>query len=301
MPDLLALAPDHDHDHHGGLARDVGALLQRRRALLWLAGSAALPLVGCGGGGSSDDGTSTSSGTSSSGSTTTSSGSTGSSAACSVIPEETNGPYPADGSNSNASGTVDVLTLAGIVRSDVRPNIPASLGDAATGVPLTVTLTLVNASASCAGLEGYAIYLWHCDSAGRYSLYSDGVTDLNYLRGVQVTDANGQVSFTTIFPACYSGRMPHIHYEIYRSANSATAATNALRTAQIALPNDICNAVYATTAYSKSAVNFAKISFTTDNVFSDNVADGTLASETCAITGSVTAGYAATLTVGIAA
>jgi protocatechuate 3,4-dioxygenase beta subunit len=281
-----------DHGHDADLAHDLETLLQRRHALLWLAGVGALPLVACGGGADS-----TASGTS-----TSSSGITSSTAStsCSLIPEETNGPYPADGTNGKASGTVDVLTLSGIVRSDIRPNIPASLGADATGVPLTITLTLVNTDASCASLEGCAVYIWHCDSAGRYSLYSDGVTELNYLRGVQATDANGQVSFTTIFPACYAGRMPHVHYEIYKDVNTATSATNALRTAQIAFPSDICNTVYATTAYSRSAVNFAAITFTTDGVFADNVADGTLALETCAITGSVTAGYAATLRVGIA-
>jgi protocatechuate 3,4-dioxygenase beta subunit len=41
------------------------------------------------------------------------------------------------------------------------------------------------------------------------------VTTESYLRGVQVTDSNGQVTFTTIYPACYSGRWPHIHFEVF--------------------------------------------------------------------------------------
>ena len=54
-------------------------------------------------------------------------------------------------------------------------------------------------------LAGAAVYVWHCDRAGQYSLYSQAVTGENYLRGVQETDAKGQVTFTSIFPACYSG------------------------------------------------------------------------------------------------
>ena len=290
---------DDDHDHHQGLAADLlavrGALLKRRRALLWLAGAgasvAAVPLIGCGGGG--DD--SSSSGSTSTGTTTTTGTGTGtttttSSGSCSVIPTETNGPYPADGTTS-----LNALLMSGIVRSDVRSSFNGATG-VAGGIPLTVTLTLVNTNGSCAALSGYAIYIWHCDQAGRYSLYSSGVTGENYLRGVQETDANGQVTFTTIFPACYSGRWPHMHFEVYPSLASATRVGNVSKISQIALPQAECNAVYATSGYSQSVTNFAQISLATDNVFSDGA---TL--ETPTISGSVGAGYAIALTVGIAA
>jgi len=274
----------HDHDH--GLAHDLNTLLKRRRSLLWLAaGAAAAPLLACGGGGD-DDGTSTTGDSSSSGSSGTST--------CSVIPEETAGPYPGDGSNSNSSGVVNALTLSGIVRSDIRTSIAGASGTAA-GVPLTVTLTLVNTNSSCASLEGYAIYLWHCSREGLYSLYSSGVTDQNYLRGVQSTDSNGQVTFTTIFPACYSGRWPHIHFEVYPSLAKATVATNKVKTSQIAMPEAECDTVFATTGYSASVSNFSKVSLSTDGVFSDGA---TL--ETPTISGSVSAGYAIALNVGIA-
>src|SRR6185369_5639030 len=113
---------------------------------------------------------------------------------------ETAGPYPADGSNAN----LNALALSGIVRSDIRSSIAGATGVAA-GVALTVRLALVNTNGSCADLAGYAVYLWHCDRDGQYSLYSAGVTGENYLRGVQVSDSDGMVSFTTIFPGCYSG------------------------------------------------------------------------------------------------
>jgi protocatechuate 3,4-dioxygenase beta subunit len=56
---------------------------------------------------------------------------------------------------------------------------------------------------------GVAVYVRHCDRAGRYSLYSDGIENENYLRGVQVADADGRVRYTSVFPACYDGRWPH--------------------------------------------------------------------------------------------
>ena len=273
----------HIHDHDHGLAHDLNTLLQRRRSLLWLAGAAVAPLLACGGGG--DDETST-------GSTGSSSGSSGTST-CAVIPEETAGPYPGDGSNSNASGVVNVLTMSGIVRSDIRSSIAGASGTAA-GMPLTVNLNLVDTSSSCADLSGYAIYLWHCTADGLYSLYSSGVTNQNYLRGVQETDSSGIASFVTVFPGCYSGRMPHIHLEVYRSLATATASTSKIKTSQIAFPVATCSEVYATTGYSASVNNLARISFSTDNVFSDGTTY-----QMATLTGDTTNGYVATLQIGI--
>jgi protocatechuate 3,4-dioxygenase beta subunit len=231
-------------DHDKGLAHDLDTLA-RRRVLFGAAGLAATTLLtvwGCGGGGSdssTQDSTSSTSGSSSSSGSTSSTGST-STGTCYVSAEETQGPYPADGSNT-INGTVsNVLALTGIVRSDITTSF-GSLSGTAAGVPTTLTLTLVNANDSCAVLSGYAIYVWHCDRSGEYSLY--GATDQNYLRGVQVTDSNGQVTFTTIFPACYSGRMPHIHIEVYRSETTATSYTNKLKTTQLAFPVDVCETI----------------------------------------------------------
>jgi protocatechuate 3,4-dioxygenase beta subunit len=282
------------HEHDQGLIHDLMVMRenarQRRRlmGLLAAAGTWAA-LGGCGGGGD-DEGTSSSASGSSSSSSGSSSSSSGS---CSVIPEETAGPYPGDGSNSVNGTIANALALTGIVRSDIRSSIAGASGTAA-GIVLTVTIELVNVNASCADLSGYAIYLWHCDREGRYSMYSSGVTTQNYLRGVQETGSDGKVTFTTIFPGCYSGRMPHIHFEVYRNANTATSWTNKLRTSQIALPTDVCNAVYATTGYSASVTNLSRISFSTDNIFSDGYS-----TQLASVTGSVSAGYDATLQVGI--
>src|SRR5947207_6903126 len=111
---------------------------------------------------------------------------------CSKIPEETQGPYPGDGSNGP-----NALALSGIVRSDIRSSVGSASG-VADGVPLTLELTLMNSNAGCAALSGYAVYVWHCNRHCHYSLYSAGVTGENYLRGVQVSDSAGKVSFTSI-------------------------------------------------------------------------------------------------------
>jgi protocatechuate 3,4-dioxygenase beta subunit len=205
----------------------------------------------------------------------------------SAIPEETAGPYPGDGSNG-----VNVLTESGIVRSDIRSSFGSST-TVATGVATTVKLIVVSAG-SGTPLAGAAVYLWHCDINGNYSLYSQSVANENYLRGVQETDADGAVTFTTIFPACYSGRWPHMHFEVYPTLAKTTSAGNTIATSQLALPQAVCDLVYATDGYSTSVTNLAKVSLTTDNVFSDGADQ-----ETPAVTGNVNDGYVMSLTVPV--
>jgi protocatechuate 3,4-dioxygenase beta subunit len=186
-----------------------------------------------------------------------------------------------------------------VVRSDIRSSFGTSTNTAA-GVPMTLTITLVNTNNACAVLSGYAIYLWHCTREGGYSLYSSGITNENYLRGVQVTDANGQVTFTSIFPACYSGRWPHIHFEVYPSLATATSYVNRILTSQFALPSAICDTVYAgATGYSASVSNKASVSIASDGVFGDNTS-AQIAAMTPTLTGSVAAGYTGTVVVGVA-
>jgi protocatechuate 3,4-dioxygenase beta subunit len=277
-----------NHDHHddfGGLHRDLvatGAVMDRRHlfriAAKLGAGVGALQMLGCGG-----------SPTAASDTTTTSTTTTGTTSnACSTrVPEETQGPFPGDGSNGP-----DVLNLTGVVRSDIRSSF-AGLSGTADGVPLTIALTLVSVS-TCSPLSGRAVYVWHCDRLGRYSLYSSGATNQNYLRGVQEADSSGRVTFTSIFPACYSGRWPHIHFEVYPSLSSATSVANKSATSQIALPKAACDLVYATSGYEQSVTNLSRVSLATDGIFSDGYA-----LELATITGSVAGGFMATLTVAV--
>ncbi len=179
------------------------------------------------------------------------------------LPEETAGPYPGDGSNG-----ANVLSESGVVRSDIT----ASFGSSTTkaeGVPLAITMVINDFANDKKPMAGAAVYVWHCDREGRYSLYSQGVTNENYLRGVQETDASGQVRFTTIFPACYDGRWPHIHFEVYPSLAKATSSTNKIATSQMALTEEASKAVYATAGYEQSVQNLSQVSLDSDNVFSD--------------------------------
>jgi protocatechuate 3,4-dioxygenase beta subunit len=153
-------------------------------------------------------------------------------------------------------------------------------------VPLTVRLTLVRADGDTP-VEGAAVYLWHCNRDGAYSMYDRSVADENYLRGVQTSAADGTVTFTSIFPACYAGRWPHVHFEVYKSLDEATAAGQILATSQLALPQDVCSTVYATTGYEQSVSNLSRVSLTRDMVFGD---DGG-ASQLATMTGSVSGGY----------
>lgn len=258
------------HEDFGDLHEDLrrsGFRVNRRDWMRISLSAGALYLLGCGddkstSGGNNDD-------------------------SCEAIPEETAGPYPGDGSNGP-----NVLSQSGIVRSDIRSSFGGLTGDA-DGIPLTVRLSLVS-TATCAPLAGRAIYLWHCDREGRYSLYSSGATDKNYLRGVQETDSDGNVTFTTIFPAAYSGRWPHIHFEVYPSLAAATDSSQKTDTSQLALPEDVCNDVYATAGYEASAGNLAQTSLTTDMVFRDGSSQ-----QLAAVTGSTAAGYQAALQVAV--
>lgn len=241
-------------------------------------------LVGCKAAGSSTDGTDTSTTD-----TTTSSG--GGGTCSSAIPTETAGPYPA-----HDDSAINCLRLNGIVRNDIRASLNTggySGSATASGIPLKMNFTITDKS-TCAPIAGYAFYLWHCDINGKYSMYSSGVTTQTYLRGVQLTDSAGKISFDTIFPGCYDGRMPHMHFELFPSMAQAVDDSYALKTSQLTFPMDVLNTVYATSAYSSSKTNLAKISYATDNVFSDGYS-----TQLVSISGNTTSGYTASLIVGV--
>jgi protocatechuate 3,4-dioxygenase beta subunit len=285
------MAHDHDahelEDHDRGLSHDLPTLLSRRRALAVLGGAGlAAALAGCGIGGNGDDAGASAGGAASS--SAASGGVASGGASSGEIPEETSGPYPGDGSNG-----VNVLTESGIVRSDITRSFGSGSG-VAEGVPLTIVLKVLDTANGAGALQGAAVYLWHCDRDGRYSLYSEGVTGENYLRAVQETGSDGTVRFTSIYPAAYSGRWPHIHFEVYPSLEAATTASGKLRTTQLALPEAACKQVYATDGYSQSLQNLAQTSLDTDMVFSDGYS-----LQLAKVTGNVTAGMTASLSVPV--
>ena len=242
------------HDHGDGLHEDLVKLATRRDALrIFGAGGAAAILA-----------------------------TLGASNALAATPtgggaDETAGPYPGDGSNGP-----DVLDDSGH-RPPRHPPQLRQQPDARQGRPAA---RQPDGHRRLEGLRAdrrAAVYLWHCDRSGRYSMYSSGVEDENYLRGIAKTDSDGTAWFRTIFPACYSGRWPHIHFEVYSSVAKAVANGPIVKTSQIALPKAVCRKVYATSGYAGSLSNLARTSLSTDNVFSDDRAIHQLAT----VTGSV--------------
>jgi protocatechuate 3,4-dioxygenase beta subunit len=217
--------------------------------------------------------------------------STAASAATSAgeIPDETAGSYPGDGSNGP-----NVLAESGIVRSDIRSSF-GSAGGTAEGVPMTLELTLTDIAGGGKPFAGVAVYVWHCTREGEYSLYSPDVQDENFLRGVQIADTAGKVRFTSVFPGCYSGRWPHVHFEVYPDQAGIADAATAIATSQVALPQPTCEQVYAQGGYRASVANLARLSLASDNVFGDDSAALQLAT----VTGDVTSGYAVALPVAL--
>src|SRR6476620_11684305 len=165
----------HDDRHDRGLEFDIATLLDRRRVLGLFGGlGATAALAACGAAGDSTGSASASPSSSSTSSTTSSSTSSSSASSGGTpkaeVPDETGGPYPGDVSNSP-----NVLDDSGIVRSDITSSFGSST-TRAQGVPLTINLTVTDAGNGYSALSGAAVYLWHCDRDGQYSLYSQAIT-----------------------------------------------------------------------------------------------------------------------------
>ena len=188
---------------------------------------------------------------------------TSTNAACAVTPTETAGPFP---------------SLTDLFRSDIREGKP--------GTVLSLTIRVVNANGSCAPVAGANVEIWHVDAAGNYSQYGSQ-TAQTYLRGIQTTNANGEVTFTTIYPGWYQGRATHIHAEVTISGVSR-------KVTQIAFPESVNSAVHGTGAYASRGSN--PTSNASDGIFRDS-----LASELVTPAGSPTSGYAVTFQIGVAA
>lgn len=215
------------------------------------------------------------SGTSGSGTSETGGSSTGS---CTESPTETEGPFPTKAPSSYVRSTIT---------------------DDRTGVPFTIKITVQNKNSSCAALAGAIVDIWHCDKDGYYSEYggtsmqSVDYTGVHFLRGRQVADGNGLVSFTSIFPGWYSGRATHIHVHIYNASGTS------LKVTQIAFPEGSSSAV---TLVNTGAAGYTKgmSGYTynaSDNIFSDDTAGTELAT----VTGTVSAGYVLTHKIAVSA
>ncbi len=202
-------------------------------------------------------------------------------------PEETGGPFPSDGSNDNGNGTVaNILADARSVRSDIRSDLDGS--NTQEGVPFALTMNVVDASG--AAVEGAAVYIWHCTKDGVYSQYDSQMlggdfTDRSYLRGVQITGADGNVSFQSILPGRYSGRAFHIHFEVYSDSTYATK----LLTSQMAMDDELIDQLYADAGYDEALGNDTDNG--DDGIFGDGVEHQLLT-----VTGDISSGLVATFT-----
>ena len=193
---------------------------------------------------------------------------------CTVAPTETEGPFPTH-------------TPSSYVRSDIT--------DGKSGYAMTAKLTIANVNNSCAVLAGAIVDIWHCDAEGNYSEYGgSGMQSTNYqsvhfLRGRQTTDANGIVTFKTIFPGWYNGRSTHIHVHVYNASGTS------LKVTQIAFPEGTGTAVAAVNGYTKGMSGYT--SNKNDNVFSDD----STGIEIATVSGSTSAGFELSIKINVAA
>jgi protocatechuate 3,4-dioxygenase beta subunit len=231
------------------MSRKIG----RREAIGTMSAAGAALAFGCGESPTSPSTTPT---------TTTTTTTPPANAACAVTPSETVGPYP---------------SLSDFFRSDIR--------EGKAGTVLTLTIRVVNVNGACAPVANANVEIWHVDAAGNYSQYGTQARE-TYLRGIQTTNANGEVTFTTIYPGWYQGRATHIHVEVTINGVS-------VKVTQIAFPDAINRSVYATGAYATRGAN--PIANASDGIFADS-----LSSELTTPAGDAASGYAASFQVGIA-
>ncbi|MBN8678192.1 MAG: T9SS type A sorting domain-containing protein [Chitinophagales bacterium] len=167
---------------------------------------------------------------------------------CTLIPSETLGPFPLDLSDNSF-----------YFRQDVREN--------KTGVQLNLKIKIIGQN-NCEPMQNVRVNIWHCDKDGLYSGYSQqnnpGQAGLTYLRGYQITDVHGEVNFVTIFPGWYTGRICHIHFQVYVSSVYAAVS-------QLTFPVTDKNALYSAnpSLYTKGA---DPMGLNQDNIFSDGYA-----------------------------
>ncbi|MDN5285620.1 MAG: Protocatechuate 3,4-dioxygenase beta subunit [Mucilaginibacter sp.] len=198
---------------------------------------------------------------------------------CTVTPTETEGPYPyVGGEITNPLNRADVT-------------------GGQTGVPLTVSFLVVNTNNNCNVVTGARVDIWHCNKDGYYSGYanqpgllgSKSYVGETWLRGYLLTDTTGVAKFTTIYPGWYGGRATHIHMEVF--------VNNVLKkVSQLTFSETISDTVHVSTLYAAHGVN--PVRNASDSVFGDSATD--LALETLALTGSISAGYSGTFTLGVA-
>nr|WP_234343004.1 intradiol ring-cleavage dioxygenase [Streptomyces fulvoviolaceus] len=166
----------------------------------------------------------------------------------------TEGPYYLDGA---------------LVRKDIT--------EGKSGVPLTLRLTVVDATDGCTPVSGAAVEIWHCDAWGYYSGYTtanpggsapaeseDGSTanDNTYLRGYQIANENGVVKFETIFPGWYTPRTCHIHLKVHTGGEKEDGTYEGGKvnyTGQLFFPDDVAEEIFTLEPYSQHSGTYTEL------------------------------------------
>ncbi|WP_369264694.1 intradiol ring-cleavage dioxygenase [Streptomyces sp. R35] len=206
---------------------------------------------------------------------------TASSGVCSLTAEVTEGPYALEGA---------------LIRTDIT--------ESKSGVPVKYTFTVVDEDNSCAPLEGALVEIWHADTLGEYSGFVGGnghseTDDGTFLRGGQITDSNGQVSITSIWPGHYVSRAVHVHMRVHTDVtltDDSYTGGSIIHTGQLFFDSTINTKVQALSPYSSNTTK--ETALADDTIYDDGGASSGLLTLT-ALGSSVSSGYAATLTVGV--
>lgn len=202
-------------------------------------------------------------------------------AVCTLTKEMTEGPYYLDGQ---------------LVRADV--------GEDKTGIPLELTLTVVDDS-TCAPLNRALVEIWHCDALGEYSGFvgnngHDEPDNGTFLRGGVLTGTDGVARITSVYPGWYRGRCVHIHVKVHTdvtlTADGSFTGGQELHTGQLFFDETVTTRVAALAAYAANTV--PRTTLAQDGIYDDGGAASGLLTLT-ALGGSPSAGYAGTLTLGV--
>ena len=246
-----------------------------RRGALRCLGGGVVVLAGCGGSqGSSSDELASSDGQQDQ-------------ASCAEIASESSGNFAADGSDG-----ANVLSNSALFRSDIRSDFGGD--NTQDGALMTLDISVLDSSDNCTPVSGAAVYVWHCNARGEYSAYAalgqDDHRSASFLRGVQVSDANGQLRFTTIYPGRISERATHLYVRVYRD----DSLNQTLKTTQLAFDEAISDEVYASSVIYERSASTAATTNEQDSAFSDGYADQLLS-----LSGDPARGYAASIAIAV--
>jgi protocatechuate 3,4-dioxygenase beta subunit len=168
-------------------------------------------------------------------------------------------PFPHDRVLQPGPGLARLWADAGLIRSDITTGFN-NVSGAAHGVPMDLHLSFHDIHHPGHAMAGRAIYVWHADAAGQYSVFN--LPHRNYLRGVGITDGLGRVRFRTIYPGTYRGRPPHIHFEVYRNLDALRCGAARQFRSSMLFPDPVSRAIYAShEAYRDSRTAYDSLMF----------------------------------------